>query len=43
MEQSRKEKEMKQFLDDLIEGLARWGYAYMGLTYPPDSEENTLP
>ena len=29
---------MKQFLNDIIEGLARFGCGMVGLPYPPDYE-----
>jgi hypothetical protein len=34
---------MKDFLNSIIEGLARFGCGLAGLAYPPDREETHLP
>ena len=34
---------MKELLNSIIEGLARFGCGMLGLPYPPDYEEDTLP
>ncbi len=34
---------MKEFLNSLIEGLARFGCGLVGLPYPPDCDQDTLP